>query len=96
MTRPDPPTYGYAGHRWEVRPDELGWTTDAAVVAGRRCRFGSRWRGYCGRPAVAALDRARAGLGRRLWYGYCGDHLYGRWIENDVVVSWRLVPERSR
>lgn len=25
------------------------------------------------------------------WYGYCRDHLYGRWVEGGRVMFWRLV-----
>lgn len=101
MTRPAVPYVAPSGLEWVVVADALEgwhcWTTDPAVVDPRRCRWGNIWHGFCGRPAVAALDRARASLGRAIWYGYCGDHLYGRWIENGAVVGWRLrTTERSR
>lgn len=92
MIAPPPPDWSSPGHEWRVVPEGRDWTTDPAIIADRRCRFGSRWRGYCRRPAVAALDRARPTLGRHLWYGYCADHVYGRWIEDGVVVGWRLRP----
>jgi hypothetical protein len=60
------------------------------IEAGLRCRWleGHPLRG-CGRPSVATLRR-----GKR-WYGHCGDHLYGRWIENGQVMHWvlRAIPE---
>lgn len=98
MTRPEPPVVldGDLGlEPYVVAEDTSGWhswTTDPAIIDGKRCRFGSPWTGYCGRPAVAALDRARDGYFRRLWYGYCDDpaHLYGRWIEDGRVVTWRF------
>lgn len=100
MTRPDPPKYGpeegfeaRAVRVRELRYDGDRWSTDARLVAGKRCRYGSQWRGFCGKPAVAVLDRAaesRRARGLHSWYGYCGDpvHLYGRWIEDGEVWCW--------
>jgi hypothetical protein len=68
---------------WEVT-DEVG----------RRCRFvaGQR-RTACGRPAVARLMRGRR---RRTWWYYCGEHLYGRWVEAGRVVHSVLRPRDVR
>lgn len=87
---PAPPNDPPAGYRWEIVPEGRDWTTAQELVGNRRCRSGSPYRGYCRRAAVAAMDRARPSSLRRLWYGYCGDHLYGRWIEDGRVVGWRL------
>lgn len=77
----DPPEF----LRWEVSEDDpLYWTTDPAVVAGRRCRFWVDGRGH-GVPAVVVLYR-----GRHRPYGYCGQHMYGRWIADGKVVRWVL------
>lgn len=92
LARPDP---GPApdGHRWEAHPS-LNWKTIVgADEPGRRCRWGVP---ACGRPAVAALNRGRhrhhAPYGTSdSWWAYCGDHLYGNWIEGGVVMHWRLV-----
>lgn len=64
----------------EWLPDS-GWTTSPEVVAGKKCRQ----RG-CRRPAVAALRRSNG------WWCYCDEpeHLYGRRIENGVVLHWRV------
>lgn len=45
----------------------------------------------CTNPAVAALNR---GYRRTFcepvdsWWPYCEDHLYGRWIEDGVLMIW--------
>lgn len=69
--------------------DSLDWSTDPDLLEGRLCRFRP-----CREPAVAVLDRSRR-RGRRLWYGYCDEHLYGRWIEDGKVVGWRLRPRAT-
>ena len=64
--------------------------TDWLVVAGKRCRWGASHatggrtdRHACGKPSVAELLR---GTSRPQWWAYCGEHLYGRWIENGQVM----------
>lgn len=61
--------------------------------SGRRCRFTLEGRRTCRAPAVARLDRGKRVHGQRqpMWWHYCGDHLYGRWIEDGKVMQWRLV-----
>lgn len=58
-----------------------------------QCRSGARKR--CPNRAVAALKRAssRAYCGY-IWWNYCGDHLYGRRIENGRVEvhAWKGSP----
>jgi hypothetical protein len=53
---------------------------------GRVCRVPK-----CNELAVARMRR-RNKLAKRGWthWAYCGRHLYGGWIENNRVVSWRL------
>ncbi len=46
-----------------------------------------RWKG-CQKSAVAAIDRSRR-KGRSLWWHYCGDHLFGRWVEDGAVYYWQ-------
>lgn len=96
MTRPAVPFPAPAGYEWRVEAD-TSWSTDVAKVAPR-CRFfvservpdrrGSRSVAH-GAPIVAALLR-RFGKTRGRWWGYCAEHLYGRWIEDGVVLDWRL------
>lgn len=48
----------------------------------------------CGNRAVAALKRKhRSSPWGFRWWHYCGEHLYGRKIEDGVVKSCRLVPD---
>lgn len=60
----------------------------------RRCRWGA---GYhhkaCGEPAVAEFQRSRSTWWENLpqgavpcWWAYCAQHLYGRKLENGVVL----------
>lgn len=48
----------------------------------------------CRNPVVAILDRFQhrwqTGEKRIIPYRYCADHLYGRWIEDDMVMEWGL------
>lgn len=87
MNRPDVP-FGDPSE-WEVAEAGRAWSIDPAVVARvaktQGCRL-TRDRKACGRPIVAVLFRGTTGRA----YGYCGAHLYGRWIEDGRVVAWRL------
>lgn len=92
------------GCRVEVTAeDPLRWrTVDEAEAERYRCRW-TTGPGHetCGARPVAALDRGRHPFGgprRPSWWYYCGDHLYGRWIEGDEVVHYRIVrvDEESR
>lgn len=78
---------------YEAVPAGPEWSTSPGRVMGRRCRQGSTQNGYCENPAVAALDRHHYGTKRPLWYAYCGDHLYGRWLEGERVMGWRVRPD---
>lgn len=93
MTRPPVPAEAPPGFEWRVVPDG-DWTTREKWVAGKGCRWnqGVWYRTSHGVPAVAVLFR---GVHRRIAYGYCAEHLYGRWIEeggplDGLVVSWVL------
>lgn len=82
--------------RWEAReaPD---WTTDPADMVGvSACRRFARYRSGCPNPVAAVLYRPRrrstpdgrfAGTRPARW-GYCVDHMYGRWIEAGKVMEW--------
>jgi hypothetical protein len=92
MTRPPQPYEPPAGLAWVARPAP-GWS----LVTDRPCRARVPGVGkVCRAPAVAALNRGKLvpHLGRRvdaLW-PYCPDHLYGKWIENGLVLRWILEP----
>ncbi len=89
MNRPPPPDYPLpAGHRWAPTFDE-DWRL--VVNLDRRCRAnaGHKHRG-CGAPAVAELNRSRTD--RPMWWAYCADHMYGRWIEEGAVKQWTTIP----
>jgi hypothetical protein len=68
---------------------DTDWTTPAH---GQRCRFGSNRYGFCGKPPIATMFRGRT---RRSW-SYCPEHMYGRWVEDGKVWSWRAAPILTR
>ena len=74
---------------WIVDPD---FTTDPGLVEGHICT-----QPKCGRVAVALFWRevhlVSGRKAERRWY--CCDvsnHLYGRRVENGVVLVWRRLP----
>ena len=104
MKRPPEPTTELEGYAYVAEPAPTEgwhrWSADPWIVEGRRCRYGSRTSGWCHRPAIAVLDRGREATGWRSgtsprWWGYCGRHMYGRWVEDDVVFEWHLRKEES-
>jgi hypothetical protein len=48
----------------------------------------------CPNPPVADMRRLRVvaidgkDVRRGEWWAYCAEHLYGRWLENGVVMEW--------
>lgn len=84
------------GFREEWVPSS-GWKLVDEVEGDRyRCRWGGGGGSRaCGRPSVAALNRGRhTWMGRvDQWWHYCAEHLYGRRIENGVVLHRRLVED---
>lgn len=67
------------------------------LASGRQCRqFAGNPRRRCENPAVAAVNRGlhrwRSNKTFDSWWHYCADHLYGRWIENGVLMIWILRP----
>lgn len=76
----DPPPAGYV---W-VAVADAEWR----VKGGRRCRLMQGRRG-CGAPSVAEMNRARHRMPDN-WWAYCPDHLFGRWVEDGVVLHWIL------
>ena len=81
------------GFHFEATEDK-GWIVPA--IGGGRCRFvvAHSGRKACGRPAVATLMRPFGRSSPRPW-DYCDnpEHLFGRWIEDGKVMSWRLVAD---
>lgn len=78
------------GYRYEAVVDTQ-WRLLAPGVT-RRCRA---HRGDCGRVAEAELNRPHKN-GRENWWAYCGQHLYGRWIEHGQVMGWRLIANEAK
>ena len=71
------------GYRYEWVADG-GWRL-LSEHDDRRCRMKK-----CKNQAIALLQR-KHGSGFS-WWAYCGEHLYGRKIEDGVVKFRRLVP----
>lgn len=90
MTRPDPPEYIAAHPDWGKPVAEPEPETAWRLVSGKRCRAGAGYHSpACGKPSVAEMNR-RTWRGRDRWWAYCGEHLYGRWIEDGRVWVWEL------
>lgn len=71
------------GYRWEWLPEDDSWRIGGN---GRKCRMMG-----CRKQAVAMLRRKSSRNVEGIWWPYCTDHLYGRKIENGVILSERLV-----
>lgn len=96
MSRPDPPYAIRAGHEWVAVPD-TGWRLALPEEAAeRKCRRNPRH--PCPGTPVAALDRPRWWRGERVtsWWFYCAEHMFGRWIEDGVIMSWRVRAKEAR
>jgi hypothetical protein len=97
--RPAPPRTAPEGFRYEAVAEGEDWRLVAAYVI-RRCRAGAGYRHTaCGKPAVAETRRRVARTTapvRFVWWAYCAEHLYGRWIEGDRIMCWRLTEEGER
>lgn len=61
---------------------------DWRIDATRRCRQAAYGRKACGAQSAAVLMRSY-GNGTRPW-GYCADHMYGRFVEGGQVMCWIL------
>jgi hypothetical protein len=90
MARPEPPEMPEGCHAAAVPDPE--WR----LASGKPCRMGAgKGRPACGQPSVAELNRGYSGWrgAKQLpnWWAYCGDHLYGRWIEDGQVMHWIAV-----
>ena len=90
VDRPEPGWHPGEGFHLEAAP-KPGWRLDEY----RRCRW-MVGRRSCGKPSVAALNRGQYIRYRGRvdsWWGYCADHLYGNWIEDDQVMGWRMIAD---
>lgn len=56
----------------------------------RTCRYGGNK--PCGRRSAATMER---GFKVRQRWGYCEDHMFGRWVEGGVVLNW-ILREKGR
>lgn len=83
--RPAPPEEFPAGQS-EAVPDPE-WRIDE----GRPCRFTvGPGHARCRASSAVALNRHRWMRNRLVdsWWAYCGDHMYGRWVEDGQVMHW--------
>jgi hypothetical protein len=82
--RPAPPYAPPDAHIWEPYVDDR-WRM---ATPGKLCRAGAGAgrRGLCRAPAIAQFDTGK------MWRGYCPTHLYGRWVEGEHVMGYRLRP----
>jgi hypothetical protein len=91
---PDRPPHGWdeiPGGYEVVAVEDKDWRL---TPEPKRCRWtaGFSPRRACGGPSVAEFRRARLGAipTDHRWWAYCGEHLYGRWIESGQVMHWIL------
>jgi hypothetical protein len=96
---------GREHHVAKVPDRDPSWRLQPAERHERRCRYAigsvGNVRVYCRRPAVVELNRGRYAPGTRgtrrdAWWAYCGDHLYGRWMEDGVLMCWGVVDAGGR
>ena len=85
--RPDPPEARPGFRAVATTEDRLTWRFS---TRGLLCRMTG-----CPNPAVVELNRGRRTAHGRVdvWWTYCSDHMYGRWIENGRIMHWRLVAQ---
>ena len=75
-----------AGYHLEAVPEtSIGSGGTWQIDSTRRCRYAAPR--SCGKPSVASLLR---GTKKPVWYGYCPDHMYGRFIQDGQVMCWIL------
>jgi hypothetical protein len=72
-----------------VAVEDLSWQ----LVTGKRCRWGGGYhKKACGQPSAAEFARSqyrRTGT-HLVYWAYCEQHLYGRWIEDGKIMIWIL------
>ena len=93
--RPSIPCAPMAGTEWRVVED-TGWRVlELLEQRQMQCRYiiGPAY-ARCPNSGLAALNRGRwdhrRGIRHDSWWVYCAEHMYGRWIEEGQIVSWRL------
>lgn len=86
VVRPTPWAWPVEGHHFEA-VEQADWTVPS--IGAGRCRYGVP---SCKQPAVASLMRSNGRGGTSPW-DYCGEHMYGRWVEDGKVMGWRLVKD---
>lgn len=92
MPRPETPASDHTGYSWRavLAPD---WRIHTRDMLCRRLVARVR----CTTPAVADLLRSsyRSARGEGTWWAYCPEHMYGKWVEDGVVMEWRLREDRE-
>jgi len=87
--RPEPGWEPPPGYRLEPVEEGKDWRV-VEETETLRCRYvigpGKK---QCQAWAAGAVER---GSKRVSWWGYCAEHLWGRWIEDRKVYFWRAVP----
>ncbi|MFL5911452.1 MAG: hypothetical protein ACJ768_12860 [Gaiellaceae bacterium] len=80
------------GFHYEAVQESASWELIQERFRGRRCRAPR-----CTNDAIVTVYRTthyRRGPVDMPWH-YCADHMYGRWIEDGKVFSWRLVKDEA-
>lgn len=87
MPRPEAPASRHEGYSWRAEAAR-DWRIHTRDML---CRWISN-RVRCTTPAVVDLRRPRyrSSTGVGTWWAYCAEHMYGRWVEDDVVMEWIL------
>lgn len=89
------PDDGPSGYRWVAVADPA-WRVLPEEKRNFLCRRIGPGHLYCQNFGAAEVARGRSTTTSRFghnWWVYCADHLYGRWIQDGVVMSWRLEKE---
>lgn len=93
MTRPEreaPPD----GFKWEAVPADSDWRLATSLEASvHKCRGIRGCRGWVIIALLRSFRHWKTGQDDVRWYYYCADHTYGRWLEDDKIMQWRLVED---
>lgn len=95
FARPQPSSPPPAGHHHVPVAEPLDQWRPAPQT--KRCRANATKNvRACGRPAVLEFLRpGRYRYGKRpgVWWAYCEQHTFGRWLEGDRVMCWHVRPD---